>query len=228
VVRVLLYDNFELFKRNESVTSSNLMTYCKVTQVKPGELKFEGDGFTLKMTYDPQIVTPDIQYIKINDNTLKRYWPNGVTRVVLKYIETGIKGSQSITFTQHAYVQTWKAPEKVIEKLSKDKSGFNYREENVPAYILPDLFTSNGVKIASADEWNKTRRPEIIELFRKNVYGRVPETQFQEKFKVVSLDKQSLDGIATRKNVKISIETTGRSLIFNLIVYTPNNVILVC
>ena len=65
------------------------MTYCKVSQIKPGELKFEGDGFTLKMTYSPQVVTPEIQFISITDNMLKQYWPKGVTRVIFKNIGKG-------------------------------------------------------------------------------------------------------------------------------------------
>jgi hypothetical protein len=138
--------------------------------------------------------------------------------------ETGLKSGQSITETPLQHVKSWVAPERVVEKLSNDKPGFNYREEKIPAYSLPDLLTSkDSVKITSADQWNTIRRPEILELFRKNVYGRVPETQFEEKFKVVSIDKQALDGIATRKDVRIAIEAGGKSLTFHLIVYTPDD-----
>jgi hypothetical protein len=120
-------------------------------------------------------------------------------------------------------VDGWHASKQIVEKLSEKKSGFNYYEEKVPAYKVPDLFTSdNGVKITSEDEWNKIRRPEILELFRKNVYGRVPETVYKKKFTVLSTDKSALDGKATRKNIEISIETAGKSLSFNLALLTPN------
>ena len=57
----------------------------------------------------------------------------------------------------------WHANIKTVEKLSEEGRGFNYREDRVPAFTLPDLFTSNdGVKITSGDLWTKIRRPEIL------------------------------------------------------------------
>src|SRR5664280_1909122 len=77
--------------------------------------------------------------------------------------------------------KSWKASELMIEKLEKTKSGFNYSEDKVAEYTLPDIFGSdNGVKITSPELWNTIRRPEIVELFRKYVYGRPPETQYQD------------------------------------------------
>ena len=220
----VISDKFELLTRSNTITSSNLMTYCRVTQIKPGELKFEGDDFTLKMAYNPEIVTPEIQYIEIKDATLKQYWPKGVTRVILKYIKGGTKGGLNLIFTPVQGVQTWRAPEQIVEKLEKEKSGFNYTEVKVPEFSLPEILTSNNrEKITSAGLWNTLRRPEIIELFRKYVFGRVPETQYQKKFKVVSLNSHALGGTATQKEVDITIETPGKSLTFHLTLFTPNN-----
>src|SRR5207244_7936760 len=40
---------------------------------------------------------------------------------------------------------------------------------------LPDVLTlKNGRKVTSAEVWWKQRRPEIIEDFEREVYGRVP------------------------------------------------------
>lgn len=91
-------DKFELTGNNEGMTSSNLMTYCKVSQAAPGILKFEGDGFNMNMSYNPKIVKPKIEYIKITDSKLQKYWPNGVTRIILEFIKPGLKGSQEVTF----------------------------------------------------------------------------------------------------------------------------------
>ena len=85
---------------------------------------------------------------------------------------------------------------------------FNYYEEKVPSYTLPEILISNGgVKIGSADQWTSLRRPEIIELFRKNVYGRVPETKYKETFKVVNLILKAMGGTAIEKQVDILIES---------------------
>lgn len=47
-----------------------------------------------------------------------------------------------------------------------------YDESKVPEYTLPDpLVMLNGEKVTNAEEWQKKRRLEIIDLFEKNVYG---------------------------------------------------------
>ena len=94
-------DKYELAENMAgAATSSNLITYCKVSEVKPGVLKFEGDGFTMNMTYNSKVVAPVIEFIEIIDNGLKRYWPKGVTRVKLQFKNPGLKGSNSVTFTK--------------------------------------------------------------------------------------------------------------------------------
>lgn len=91
-------DKYELTEKGEGMTSSNLMTYCKVSLVSPGLLKFEGDGFNMNMTYNAKVVTPKIEYIKVTDKNLHHSWPNGVTRVVMEFINPGIKGEQEMVF----------------------------------------------------------------------------------------------------------------------------------
>ncbi len=96
----IISDKYELTPVSGAHTSSNLITYCKVSEGKPGELIFEGEGFTLKMTYDPRKISPITEFIEVTDAGLKRYWPKGVTRVVLLYKNTGSSGSQSVTFSK--------------------------------------------------------------------------------------------------------------------------------
>ena len=95
----IISDKYELSGMSKAITSSNLITYCKVSDVKPGLLKFDGDGFSMNMSYNPKIVTPKIEFIEVNDRTLKRYWTNGITRVVLEYINPGLKGGQTYSFS---------------------------------------------------------------------------------------------------------------------------------
>lgn len=121
--------------------------------------------------------------------------------------------------------KSWKASAQIVEKLSKENSGFNYYEDKVPNYTLPVILTSkDGLEIASSDLWNKIRRPEILELFRKNIFGRVPDTKYSETFKLLNFDSSALEGTATQKEILISIESGGKLLSFNLTLFTPNNV----
>lgn len=122
-------------------------------------------------------------------------------------------------------VKSWSAPAQISEKLSKDKSGFNYYEDKVPSYTLPDLLISaKGEKITSMELWNNVRRPELLELFRENIFGRVPATKYKETFKVISTDRAAMEGKATQKQIEILIESGEKSLSFGLTLVTPNDV----
>lgn len=94
----IISDKFSLTK-NSGAISSNLITYCKVTELSAGILKFEGDGFVLKAAYNPKVVKPKIEYIEVTDRQLKHYWPKGVTRIVFEFINPGLTASQDITFS---------------------------------------------------------------------------------------------------------------------------------
>jgi pimeloyl-ACP methyl ester carboxylesterase len=119
----------------------------------------------------------------------------------------------------------WRASKETVEKLSASGTEFNYYEDKVPVYSLPDvLITSDGRKVTSPALWNKVRRPEILELFRENVYGRVPSTPYKKSFRVVNLDKLALDGAATLKQVDITISASAGSLVIHLTLFTPNGV----
>jgi pimeloyl-ACP methyl ester carboxylesterase len=120
-------------------------------------------------------------------------------------------------------VEGWKASKETVERLSKNSSEFNYYEEKVPGYTLPDLLTSlDGKKVTTPQAWTKMRRGEILELFRANVFGRVPKTPYQQTFKVINSDKNALNGAATLKQVDITISAEGKQLVIHLILFTPN------
>jgi len=120
---------------------------------------------------------------------------------------------------------TWKALPETVAKLSKSQPDFNYSEEKVPAFTLPDLLiTSSGRKVTTVKEWMKVRRPEVLELFRENIFGRVPETPYTKSYKIVNEDNNAMNGAATLKQVDITINSEGKSLIIHLIMFVPNKV----
>ncbi len=62
---------------------------------------------------------------------------------------------------------------------------------------MPDLLTLNdGRKVTSADEWPKRRR-EIVELFDREVYGRVPKNAPRVKWEVTGITPGMSGGIPT-------------------------------
>lgn len=105
------------------------------------------------------------------------------------------------------------------------KRYFKPDDPEMPVYTLPDvLLAADGRKITTADDWKKIRRPEILELFRKHVYGRVPTTPYQMDFKVVNEDATAMNGVATLKQVDIIIAAGGKSITIHLVLFVPNRV----
>jgi hypothetical protein len=118
---------------------------------------------------------------------------------------------------------SWKASADVIERLSKSRTNVNYHEEKVPAYVLPDpLMTAGGLKVNSAEQWTEIRRKEVMELFRENVFGRVPSTPYDRSFTIVSKCDNAIGGLATLKMVDITISSGGKKLVIHLTLFTPN------
>jgi hypothetical protein len=93
-------DKYQLETLTGKPTSSNLLTCCKVSVVKPGVLRFEGDGFVLNMSYDAKTFNPEIEPIDITDRQLKHYWPNNLTRVRMILLQPKLSGTCSFVFTQ--------------------------------------------------------------------------------------------------------------------------------
>ena len=79
----------------------------------------------------------------------------------------------------------------------------NMDESKVNPYTLPDLLSSNGKKISNVKQWERSRKPEILSLYQQHVYGRIPGRPSAMHFITTSIDRNALQGKATRKEVTI-------------------------
>jgi len=98
----------------------------------------------------------------------------------------------------------------------------NYDEAKVGTYILPDPLTlNNGKPVRDAATWYSKRRPEIVEIFETQQYGRAPGRPPGENFEVVDKGTPALNGKAIRKQVTIYLnkDKTGPSI--DLLIYLP-------
>ncbi len=101
--------------------------------------------------------------------------------------------------------------------------GFNEDEAKVPSYTLPDpLVMANGTKVEDADDWTSKRRPELLNLFETQVYGKSPGRPDRLVFQVTSVDAEALDGLATRKEVAILFDGRPDGPRMDLLLYVPN------
>ncbi len=119
----------------------------------------------------------------------------------------------------------WKASPQTVEKLSKARPNINYYEEKVPSYTLPDPLTfSDGRKVTTPACGQIAGGIQVLELFRENVYGRVPNTPYTRSYKVINEDKNAMGGAATLKQVDITIAAEKGSLVIHLELFVPNKV----
>lgn len=103
-----------------------------------------------------------------------------------------------------------------------EKPGFNYDESNVPNYSLPDpLVKQDGSAVLNPDEWYSTRRPELLDLFRENVYGHRPETTYSVSFEMIEEDSEAFDGQAVGRTMSAEFEIGDRSFSFPFVVFIP-------
>jgi len=102
------------------------------------------------------------------------------------------------------------------------------RQPVMPAH-LPDALTfADGSPVATPARWPE-RRKELIDLFTKQMYGRMPGRPSEMRFKVYDLDRHALGGKATREQISILFRGRphDRSIggpHIDLLVYVPNRV----
>lgn len=94
---------------------------------------------------------------------------------------------------------------------------------------LPDpLVMQDGARVASADDWRRLRRPELLELFETYVYGKRPhgpayDSQRPLAHRVLFEDRRAFDGAGTLREVELTIGPPEWPKIY-LLIATPNGV----
>jgi len=96
--RFVIGDNY-ILKQVVTPSTLNFVTNCKVTDSGVGNLKLEGEGFTLNMAYNSKSVTSKIEVTEITDSGLKRYWST-ITRIVFTINNQKTNGKNEIVITE--------------------------------------------------------------------------------------------------------------------------------
>ncbi|HEY8485432.1 MAG TPA: hypothetical protein VIL13_12540 [Longimicrobiales bacterium] len=86
----------------------------------------------------------------------------------------------------------------------------NYDEAKAGAYVLPDpLVLKDGRRVTTPEMWWNLRRPEILEDFLREIYGRIPENTPEVAFEVTSVDSAAFGGQAIVKRVVGRIDNSA-------------------
>lgn len=89
--------------------------------------------------------------------------------------------------------------------------------------MLPDpLKTTAGIPVESSQAWLQGRREEILELFRKHIYGRTPEPEEKLSFDVFDEDFHALEGKAVRRQIAIKAAVGKKELCIDLLIFLPS------
>jgi hypothetical protein len=100
----------------------------------------------------------------------------------------------------------------------------DYDEDKAPAYTLPDpLICNDGTKVTTVEQWENQRRPEIMELFASQEYGRTPEEKIDVTYETLSENPTFLDGKATARQVKFTFTNGRKSIDAVLLLILPNS-----
>jgi len=113
----------------------------------------------------------------------------------------------------------------LIPVLSYSQRDVNYDESKVPVFKVPDpLVSFNGKKVKNVKQWEKTRRPVLLDFFTQNMYGEVPGELTFSSAQVLEQGDDALNGKAKRRQVELHFEKGMHKLNFTILLYLPKDV----
>jgi hypothetical protein len=95
---------------------------------------------------------------------------------------------------------------------------FNYDESKVGNLPLPALLTP-GVK--NAADWERSRRPEILQLFTTHMYGVFPGKPSHTHTQVQLVDSNALGGKAISKQIRLFLAAGDQAPFMDILLFLP-------
>jgi hypothetical protein len=99
----------------------------------------------------------------------------------------------------------------------------NYDEAKVGAFTLPDpLILQNDGTVSGTNDWANLRRPQILKLYRDDIYGSSPGWRNMIDH-MREFDGHALGGTARRKQVDLEFYNyaSTNKVVFHVLLYTP-------
>jgi hypothetical protein len=105
------------------------------------------------------------------------------------------------------------------------QSNANYDESKIPENNLPNaLELLSGKEVNSSKIWVQERRPEILNLFEEEVYGKIPGVLDISSYEVIEQSSSALNDLAIRKQVLLKFKKQDKELEVHMLIYLPKNV----
>lgn len=97
----------------------------------------------------------------------------------------------------------------------------NYDEAQANPHPIPDVLTaSDGSKITTKETWLAKRKPELLNLFATQVYGKTPTTTVPSRYEVLGADKAVFNGKGIMRQTMIHIGPNGE-VQAHLLIFLP-------
>ncbi len=94
------------------------------------------------------------------------------------------------------------------------------RTKSAPTLFPIRSSSNNGKPVLDAKTWTTKRRPEIVEMYETQQYGRAPGRPDAESFEITDKGTPALNGKAIRKQVTIYL-TADKKHKIDLLIYIP-------
>jgi hypothetical protein len=100
----------------------------------------------------------------------------------------------------------------------------NYDESLVGQYELPELLVCNDLSpVSNADDWNKKRRDEILEVFNSEVFGAIPDTPSNFPFEIISEYQDVFSDSAIMQEISLYPLSKSGGVSVSVLVFHPKN-----
>jgi hypothetical protein len=99
----------------------------------------------------------------------------------------------------------------------------NYNEAKVRRYVLPPLLRmQSGQPVRTVPDWRTKRRPELVRLFDREMYGRVPSTAPVIRWELKSSEQRSKGGVPVMTRHYVGTAAENPKLAIQLDVILPD------
>ena len=109
--------------------------------------------------------------------------------------------------------------------IQKPYGAYETEERLVKPYHLPDpLRNSDGTGVRTPQEWMNFRRPELLNLFKREEYGEILPRPAHLSFRVLSVKEDALENTAVRKEIRLDFASAkGKTHSVVLLLYLPKD-----
>ena len=100
----------------------------------------------------------------------------------------------------------------------------HYDEQKVPVFEAPALLTcDDGSTVTTQRQWERKRRPELLDLLASQEYGYTPTQRIRVHHEVVCENPVALEGKATSRQVRFTFRHNNREVEAMLLLFIPND-----